>query len=117
EAINFLYEIIRTLGGKTLLMKFVFPLLLAIGLGGGGYAQQRSAVSLLQRGSDRLNSLHSVAFDQTRELNYPAENYHVVSHWTVYYEFRPGDSLTGCSYQIEDSSVKSIYNGAEKFEL
>jgi len=73
--------------------------------------------SLLTEVAQKLNSVKSLQYESTRELNYPSENYHANSKWSVFCDFSSTDTLAGFRYQVEDSSVKEIYNGTEKFIL
>ena len=74
------------------------------------------ADSVLQKVSEKLNSLQSISYDLKRELNYPSENYHRQSKWHEYFEFQRKDTLN-FKYQIEDTTGKQIFNGTEKFDL
>ena len=74
------------------------------------------ANSVLQKVSEKLNNLHSISYDLERELNYPSNNYHRESEWHEYFEFQTKDTLN-FKYQIEDTTGKQIFNGAEKFDL
>ncbi len=73
--------------------------------------------SVLIKLSNTLNGLRNIKYEITRELNYSSENYHNLSSWSVYCDFGSKDTLIGFKYQINDSSVKQIFNGTEKFDI
>lgn len=75
------------------------------------------ADSVLNAVTKKLNSLQTLQYTITREMNYPAENYHQVIHWKSYYDFTKKDNAPGCIYQVENDGWKFIFNGAEKFDL
>ena len=85
------------------------------------YAQSSSsspsADSILSKVNLALHSLTGIKYNNTRELNYASENYHNVSAWACYYDFQSRDTLTGFTYQIEDSASKQVFNGTEAFYL
>lgn len=84
------------------------------------YAQGQSSPSpdsVMARVSRKLHTLKSIKYDDIRELNYPSENYHVVSTWASYYDFKSTDTLAGFKYQIEDTASKRVFNGTEEFFL
>ncbi len=113
-----MYEYIRTLVAKTIFMK----LLLLILLSWQGPVPKTQPVvaspdSILSEVSRKLNNLKKFEYENTRELNYPSENYHYTSSWKVFYDLETTDTLTGFKYQVEDSTSKEIYNGSEKFRL
>jgi len=97
-------------------MKFIITLSLLF-LQNGIVYSQNTIDSILGRVSQNLNHLKNIKYYNTRELNYSSENYHYISKWIVYYDFQSTDTITGFKYQIEDSTLKQIFNGTEKFDL
>ncbi len=67
--------------------------------------------------SQKLNSINTLKINRSRELNYPSNNYHVVSSWDVYYNFESSTPLIGFKYQADGPKLKRIFNGTEQFEL
>jgi len=76
-----------------------------------------TADSVLQRMSDKLNSLNNISYELKRELNYSSENYHNETKWTVYYDLQSEDKIIGFKYQIDDETGKQVFNGTEEFQL
>ncbi len=75
------------------------------------------ADSVLQKMSDKLNSLKNISYDYQLELNYSSENYHNKLAAYVYLDFKEADKIIGFKYQIEGEITKEVFNGTEKFEL
>jgi thiol-disulfide isomerase/thioredoxin len=101
---------------KQISMKFIIILSLLFLQNDIAYSQS-TVDSILSRVSQNLDRLKNIKYYNTRELNYSSENYHYISKWTSYYDFQSTDTITGFKYQIEDSTLKQIFNGTEKFEL
>lgn len=80
-------------------------------------SDQREAISVLQKTSDKLNRLSTLSYTIKRELNYASEGYRNVSEWLCYFDFDPTNTTVGFKYQVEDSTSGSFFNGTEKFEL
>lgn len=80
-------------------------------------SNQLKAVSVLQKTSNKLNSLTTFSYDLKRELNYASEDYHNVSEWSCYFDFAPINLTVGFKYQINGSTSCEFFNGTEKFEL
>lgn len=80
-------------------------------------AEQENANTVLQKTSDKLNSLTTFSYIIRRELNYASENYHNISEWACYFSFATTDITAGIKYQINSSTSNEFYNGTEKFEL
>jgi len=81
------------------------------------YPALSSPDSILNEVAQKLNTLKRFEYEMTRELSYETDNYHNISTWRILYDFDTADTLTGFKYQVEDSTFKEIYNGAEKFHL
>jgi hypothetical protein len=56
------------------------------------------ADSILIKVWEKMNTLKNVQYDHIRELNYSSENYHNISKWTVYYDFKTADTTIGFKY-------------------
>jgi len=80
-------------------------------------SNQQEAISILQKSSNKLNSLSTIGYDLKRELNYASENYHNISEWSCYFNFDSTNTTIGFKYQIVDSTSNDFFNGTEKFEL
>ncbi len=80
-------------------------------------SNQQEAISILQKTSNKLNSLTTFSYDLKRELNYASEDYHNISEWSCYFNFDPTNTTVGFKYQINDSTSTDFFNGTEKFEL
>jgi thiol-disulfide isomerase/thioredoxin len=80
-------------------------------------SNQQKAISVLQKSSNKLNSLSAIGYDLKRELNYASENYHNISEWSCYLNFDTTNTTVGFKYQIVDSTSNNFFNGTEKFEL
>jgi thiol-disulfide isomerase/thioredoxin len=80
-------------------------------------SNQQKAISVLQKSSNKLNSLSAIGYDLKRELNYASENYHNISEWSCYLNFDTTNTTVGFKYQIVDSTSNDFFNGTEKFEL
>ena len=80
-------------------------------------SKEIKADGILQKMSDKLNSLKNISYDYQLELNYSSENYHNKLAGHVYFDFQRVDSIIGFKYQIENEIEKEIFNGTEKFEL
>jgi peroxiredoxin len=104
-----IYEYIRTLNKKAMFLLSALVML--------SWQNPASPDSLLTETSQKLHAIKRLAYVSTRELNYPSENYLAHSKWQVVCDFDSADTLTGFRYQVEDSSLKEIYNGTEKFVL
>ena len=101
---------------QTTAMKFIIILSLLF-LQNDFLYSQNTVDSILSRVSQNLNCLKNIKYYNTRELNYPSENYHNISKWVAYYDFQSADTIIGFKYQIEDSTSKQVFNGTEKFDL
>ena len=97
-------------------MKYIIILSLLV-LKNDSIYSQISVDSILRRAYKNLNSLNTLQYHNTRELNYSSENYHHISKWDVYHDFQNPDAKIGFRYQIEDSTSKQVFNGTEKFDL
>lgn len=91
--------------------------MLFIVLSDRSYSQAASPDLILAKASQKLNSLKTVTYSHSRELNYSSENYHNLSKWTVFIDFQSTDTVIGIKYQIDDSTFKQVFNGTEKFEI
>ena len=103
-------------------MKFFSFFLLLMLISAFAYSQNSGSSSMradpiLDKVSQKLSSLKKIRYTNIRELNYSSENYRNISNWSVYYDFQRNDTLTGFRYQIEDSVLKQVFNGTEKFDL
>lgn len=63
----------------------------------------------------KLNQTKSISFDQTRELNYASEDYHVINNWTCFY-MQDSNSI-GVKYQVKSSDLIDVYNATEFFSV
>ncbi len=103
-------------------MRLFFIILFSIIYADLSFSQTASALSnnsdtILNHVSEKLRSLQTLRYTNTRELNYASNNYHYISKWTGFYDFESNDSLIGFKYQVEDSATKDIFNGTEYFTL
>lgn len=80
-------------------------------------SNQQEAISVLQKTSNKLNSLTNLSYALARELNYASENYHNNSEWLCYFNFDTNAAPIGFKYQINSSTSNEFFNGTEKFEL
>lgn len=72
---------------------------------------------VLRACSKKLNSINTLKYNHSRELSYPANVYHDISSWDVYYNFDTNIRLTGFRYQVDNPVTKSVFNGTEQFDL
>jgi len=79
--------------------------------------KQPTPNSILQKVYEKLKSLKTFRYDITRELNYPSNDYLVISKWAGYYDFSLKNKPIPFRYQIEGPRYRWIYNGIEAFEL
>lgn len=80
-------------------------------------SKDMKADSILQKMSDKLNSLKNISYDYQLELNYSSENYHDKLEGHVFLDFQKSDTIIGLKYQIDNELAKDVFNGTEKFEL
>lgn len=78
---------------------------------------QKEPDLILMKVSKKLNSIEAIRYDLTRELNYPSQEYLVISEWPSYYCFSEIEQPLRFTFQIEDENSESIYNGTENFLL
>ncbi len=95
----------------------IYTLLIFVILYHNSHAQVNHADDLLRQVSDKLNSLSSIRYDLTREMDYTTRDYHVTVDWSCYFNFSEPHAPLFFSYQVESSSGMLIYNGTEKFNL
>ena len=72
---------------------------------------------VLQKVCEKLKSINSIRFDQTRELNYSSENYNSFSDWNCYYTKDSKENLLGIKFQIQNPDYLEFFNGTEYFTL
>ena len=73
--------------------------------------------SILEEVSEKLISLKTIKYDLTRELNYPSQDYQVISEWSGFYGFSTLTKPSTLTYQVEGKNSTIIYNGTEEFVL
>jgi thiol-disulfide isomerase/thioredoxin len=72
---------------------------------------------VLQKVYKKLISQKTIHYDYYRELNYKSEDILSKNNYTVYFEHINYNKLLGFKYQIEDETLKQVYNGSENFML
>lgn len=77
----------------------------------------KTANEVLERLSDKINSLTNISYEYYRSINYFSENYHHETSASSYLDFNSGVNVIGFKYQFESDQYKMIYNGAESFYL
>lgn len=80
-------------------------------------AKAQSPDSILSTVAQKLNSIKTMSYFYSTELNYPSERYLYKHGWNVYLDFGATDTVLGFRFQTEDSAGKEVYNGKEKFVL
>ena len=81
------------------------------------FLQAQTADDILNKTYQKLSNFKTLGYEQTRELKYEENNYHVIQNWNCYYVFDPKIKLVGFKYQIKNPESTSIYNGVESFML
>ena len=82
------------------------------------YSQSKNLENqVLQKVYEKLNSINSISFNQTRELNYASENYNDISNWNCYYVKDSKENLLGFKFQIQNPDFSDFFNGTEYFSL
>ncbi len=76
-----------------------------------------SSDSILARTYAQLNKFKSIKYDLTRDMNYISDDYRNISNWSVCFDFQEPDTVLGFKYQIDDLTLKQIFNGTEEFQL
>jgi thiol-disulfide isomerase/thioredoxin len=104
------------------MMKLLLSFLLLIVINEQTFTQDNVSASaeadwILEKTSQKLNSVTNIRYKHSRELNYSSENYHNLTTWDVYYDFQSADTIAGIKYLIESPTHKDVFNGTEKFEL
>lgn len=88
-----------------------FELFLAFG------QKNSSADFTLNKVYESLNNAEFLSYDLTRESDFPSEDFKNTISWKCYFDFDKKENILGFRYQIDNPSLKEIYNGTEHFVL
>ena len=75
------------------------------------------SVEVLKQLLAKLSSYETMSYNYYRGLHYFSENYHRETDGTIFLDFRSNDTAFGFTYQAENKSFKSVYNGSESFYI
>lgn len=75
------------------------------------------AIEVFQKLFDTLSSYKTINYNYHRSINYVSERFHNEIDGTIFLEFDSSDTILGFKYQVESKDYRSIYNGAELFNL
>lgn len=79
--------------------------------------QDETAVTVLRKLLDKLNSYQTISYHYYRSINYFSEDYHNEANGTTFLDFGSSDEILGSKYQLETEQYKMVFNGAEAFNL
>ncbi|MDO6391168.1 TlpA disulfide reductase family protein [Pontibacter sp. BT731] len=80
-------------------------------------SERPTAIQLLTDVHKKLESLKTLQYHYSLELNYVSEGYHQSISGIAFLDFSSPDSVIGFTYQIESEQNKFVYNGTESFTL
>lgn len=99
-------------------MKYLFAIIITIvNISCLNAQKKQTAESTLKMVHQSLNNLKSLSYNLERESSYPDEDYHNISNWNCYFDFKNENNLLWFRFQIDEVNFKTIYNGTEYFEL
>ena len=98
---------------------FLVFLFLLLSLFTNAFAQPKnaSAEEILQKVSDKLESLKTLKYSYRRELNYASEGYFNEFNANGFLDFTSPDKIIGLKYQFEGDKSLFVFNGSEMFDL
>lgn len=70
---------------------------------------------LLKKISENLQSLKSITYEHSRELNYPSSSFSNELSGTVYLDFTSSDKVLGARYYFKGGYLILAFNGSESF--
>jgi thiol-disulfide isomerase/thioredoxin len=73
--------------------------------------------SLLLKTAAALQNIQTLQYTLSREMYYPADDYHRTVSWNCFLDFTRSSNAAGCAYLVEDAGWKYVFNGTELFEL
>ena len=76
---------------------------------------QLSAVGILQKSADKLNSVKTLGYAYSFEYSYPSKERRMDINAQAYLDLKPGEAPGGFRFQFLGSDRLTIYNGSERF--
>jgi thiol-disulfide isomerase/thioredoxin/outer membrane lipoprotein-sorting protein len=95
---------------------FLF-LLLSLFTNASAQSQNASAEEVMQKVSDKLESLKTLRYTYRRELNYSSEGYFNEFKANGFLDFTTPDKIIGLKYHFENDKYLFVFNGSEMFDL